>query len=62
VTPSDDLSGPGSAQATIEDMRAEFRAAQQRRNEKAAIAANNIAVAPPAPQTEPPTLATPSRR
>jgi hypothetical protein len=44
-------------------MRAEFRAAQQRRYEKRAIALANSSLnaKPPAPEVEPPTRATPSR-
>lgn len=44
-------------------MRAEFRAAQQRRYEKGAIVLANksLAARPPAPEAEPPTRATPSR-
>jgi hypothetical protein len=44
-------------------MRAEFRAAQQRRYEKrdAARVNKSLTATPPAPEVEPPTLATPSR-
>ena len=45
-------------------MRAEFRAAQQRRYEQHAIARVNrsmTATTPPAPEAAPPTRATPSR-
>jgi hypothetical protein len=44
-------------------MRAEFRAAQQRRYEKRAIALVNksLKAKPPSPEVEPPTGATPSR-
>ncbi len=45
-------------------MRAEFRAAQQRRYEKRAIALVNTSLTarqPSTPEVEPPTLATPSR-
>jgi hypothetical protein len=58
--------GPGDIDAPGERlawMRAEFRAAQQRRYEKRAIAQVNrtLQAKPPVPESEPPTLATPSR-
>lgn len=51
-------------QARLDSMRAEFRAAQQRRYEKRAIAEVNAvlnAAPEPAPEAEPPTRATPVR-
>jgi hypothetical protein len=63
VIPSDELTGTDQVQARLEGMRAEFRAAQLRRYEKVAItAANNTEIAPPASQTKPLPLATPSSR
>ena len=47
----------------LAQMRAEFRAAQQRRFEKRAIVIENesMTATPPLPEAEPPTRATPSR-